>query len=263
MQLIAYMNNILSNYIPGHTAKYNDEFEPRAFGDNIQKWGTSTVLIESGGWSGDYEKQYIRKLNFITLLCAFNCIARNSYRNIDIENYEQIPDNEDNLFDLILRNVSLKFNNNTYSADIGINREETFGENRTLYFKSNIEDIGDLSVFYGIEELDCSNMTAEPGGTLDKSFSSLDEIAELDIDKLLESGITNIILNQNEPFQEYTNLPIIIQAAKGKRTSGLSVETIPNFLLKISGKIRYIIINGFIYDVLTRTNNIQNGLILR
>ena len=42
--------------------RYSDEFEPRAFGDNIQKWGTNTILIESGGIFGDEEKQYLRKL---------------------------------------------------------------------------------------------------------------------------------------------------------------------------------------------------------
>jgi hypothetical protein len=264
MQLIAYMNNILSIYIPGHIAKYNDDFEPRAFGDNIQKWGTSTALIESGGWCGDYEKQFIRKLNFIALLSAFNCISKRSFKNINTEEYVQIPENEEILFDLILRNVTLKLNNKNYTADIGINREETFGEDRSLYYKSNIEDIGDLSVFYGIEELDCSNMSAEPGGIYDKTFSSIDEISKLDIDKLLERGITNFFIDPIESGIEYTSLPVIIQTAKAENASPLlSVDTIPNFLLKTSGKLRYVVINGFIYDVLTRTNNIYNGLILK
>ena len=64
MQVIVQMNDILQEYAPGQVGRYNDDFEPRAFGDNIQKWGTSTILIESGGYPNDPEKQEIRKLNF-------------------------------------------------------------------------------------------------------------------------------------------------------------------------------------------------------
>ncbi|HEV2131764.1 MAG TPA: M14 family zinc carboxypeptidase, partial [Longimicrobiaceae bacterium] len=46
--------------VGGHVTRYDDSFNPRAFGDLMQSWGTSTVLIESGGWAGDPEKQYLR-----------------------------------------------------------------------------------------------------------------------------------------------------------------------------------------------------------
>ncbi|MEQ9581863.1 MAG: M14 family zinc carboxypeptidase, partial [Arenibacter sp.] len=41
MKVIVYMNKIIQKYAPGQVGRYNDDFEPRAFGDNIQKWGTS------------------------------------------------------------------------------------------------------------------------------------------------------------------------------------------------------------------------------
>ncbi len=52
-QLIILLDQALQHYIPGQVGRYNDTFEPRAFGDNMQRWGTSTVLIESGGYAGD------------------------------------------------------------------------------------------------------------------------------------------------------------------------------------------------------------------
>ena len=61
MKIIVQMNDILQNYVPGQVGRYSDEFEPRAFGDNIQKWGTRTILIESGGYPDDPEKQFILK----------------------------------------------------------------------------------------------------------------------------------------------------------------------------------------------------------
>ena len=49
MKLIAQMNEVVQKHAMGQVGRYSDAFEPRAFGDNMQKWGTSTILIESGG----------------------------------------------------------------------------------------------------------------------------------------------------------------------------------------------------------------------
>ena len=35
---------------PGQVGRYDDSFEVRAFGDNLVRWGTPTVLIETGPW---------------------------------------------------------------------------------------------------------------------------------------------------------------------------------------------------------------------
>ena len=75
IKLISRLYTGLSHFIPGHIGKYKDDFEPRAFGDNFQRKGISTILVESGGWKGDPEKQFVRKLNFILLLTAFKSIA--------------------------------------------------------------------------------------------------------------------------------------------------------------------------------------------
>ena len=78
MQTIVGMNEVLQQVVPGHVGKYDDAFEPRAFGDNITKWGTSTILIESGGYPNDPDKQYIRQLNFMIILNALEQIASRS-----------------------------------------------------------------------------------------------------------------------------------------------------------------------------------------
>ncbi|MEP3385044.1 MAG: M14 family zinc carboxypeptidase, partial [Flavobacteriaceae bacterium] len=82
MKVIVYMNNIIQNYAPGQVGRYSDDFEPRAFGDNITKWGTSAILIESGGYQNDVEKQEIRKLNYVSLLSAIYTIANGSFNEI-------------------------------------------------------------------------------------------------------------------------------------------------------------------------------------
>ena len=65
---------------------------PRAFGDNMQRWGTSTVLIESGGYANDPEKQTIRRLNFMLLATGLHAIATRSYAN---ESASRISENSE------------------------------------------------------------------------------------------------------------------------------------------------------------------------
>lgn len=59
----AALAQLFAHEIPGRVAKYDDSFNPRAFGDLMQQWGTSTVLIESGALPDDPEKQRLRALN--------------------------------------------------------------------------------------------------------------------------------------------------------------------------------------------------------
>ncbi len=181
MQVIGLLAEDLQQFIPNNVAKFSDEFEPRAFGDNIQRWGTSTILVESGGFSNDFgndvEKQFIRKLNFVLLLNASYLIANQVYTDVDLRKYDVIPQNEKLLKDLILRNVQLQNGQlqngqlQNYSVDIAfLNTEitDTFTDkitNRENYqnfsYQSCIDDIGDLSIFYGYKELNCKGLAVE------------------------------------------------------------------------------------------------------
>ena len=117
MQTIAGMNELLQELIPGQVGKYDDAFEPRAFGDNIQKWGTSTILIESGGYPGDPEKQYIRKINFMIILNALHQIATRGFEQYSTEQYFAIPDNGFQLMDLIINEMQVKVKGAWYPLD--------------------------------------------------------------------------------------------------------------------------------------------------
>ncbi|MFA5805173.1 MAG: M14 family zinc carboxypeptidase [Melioribacteraceae bacterium] len=177
MQVICRINEALSLFIPQNIARYKDDFEPRAFGDNFTRKGISTILIESGFYKNDFKKDFVRKLNFIALLSAFNSIAEKDYENIDHKKYFDIPENEELLFDLLLRNLTLNYNGRNFKIDIGINREKKRGkESRSFYYKSKIADLGDLSIFYGIEEHDLTGYQVVPDNKL-----SIDEPADLKI----------------------------------------------------------------------------------
>lgn len=158
-QVISGMNAYLQNLIPGHIGRYSDEFEPRAFGDNIQKWGSSLILVESGGYRDDREKQFIRQLNFLALLEALRLIAKKSYGNYTLADYENIPQNGRSIYDLILRDIAFTYRGQTIRKDIAINVHETTKATSPFYdVYGTVEELGDLSTFYGIKELPPQNL---------------------------------------------------------------------------------------------------------
>ncbi len=158
MQLIADMNAVLQKIIPEQIGRYSDDFMPTAFGDNIQKRGTSTILIESGGFADDFEKQFVRKLNFTAILHALLSISRNNYGKYSLRDYENIPLNKKNkLFDYVLRHAAILKNAKKYTADIGI-RSKSLSDKDVF----EIADIGDLSQNYAYKEIDMNNEETIP-----------------------------------------------------------------------------------------------------
>jgi hypothetical protein len=148
--LAAALVELLHPYIGGHIARYDDAYDGRSFGDSMQRWGTSTVLVESGGSIGDPEKMHIRKLNAVMLLGALHSIATGGYERTDLGLYETLPYNTKNLFDRIIEGVTLTFDNETppILADLGINfREDVDLQTRAVTRVPIIADIGDLSIF--------------------------------------------------------------------------------------------------------------------
>lgn len=261
MKLIVDMNNTLQKYIPGQVAKYSDEFEPRAFGDNIQKWGTNTVLIESGGYPDDPQKQYIRKLNFVAIMEALLSIAKESYTQNETDAYFAIPENEIYLYDLIIRKASIEVNGKHYQVDLGINRTEiTIPENHNFYYESTLEDLGDLSVFYGYEEIDARGLKAEPGKIYPKVLSDSEELKNLDFDKLIEGGYTAVRIKEL-PEDDYIKYPINVLSDTIKISSTIEEDGDPDFILTKDGVVKYGIINGFVYNVEHRTNKVLNALV--
>jgi hypothetical protein len=264
MRLITNMYKTMSHFIPGHIAKYSDEFEPRAFGDNFQKWGTSTILIESGGWKNDPEKQFIRKLNFIALLSAFKNITEETYKNEKLEEYEQIPFNEKMIMDLLLKNLLFKQNGNEYLIDIGINREEiNSNSSKDFYYESNVEDLGDLSVFYGYEEYDLSGMEIIPGKTYPEKLNSVNDIGKLNLIELFKKGYTTVFLNSSDVELSFTNFPINISIDnKHIDKQDIDVDDSPNFIIKKNGIVKYAVINGFLVDP-ENMNFTGNGFVFK
>lgn len=153
-RVAALISCILEQFIKGHIARYPDDFEPRAFGDTMQARGTSTVLIESGHWPNDGGKEFIRKLNFVAILCALRSIANGSYQDIDLDYYTEIPENGKLIYDIIIRGLTLQHSSGvTQTADLGLSIDPS--KNRdSVPLQVTIKDLGDLSTFGALETLD-------------------------------------------------------------------------------------------------------------
>ncbi len=248
MQMIVQLNEALQHYVKGHAARYNDDFEPRAFGDNIQKWGTSTVLIESGGFPDDPEKQRIRKLNFMLLVTALDAIATESYKKLDREKYWEIPENESYLYDLIVRNVQKEVNGKLYTIDVGINYFEIEFENINDYFDiGSIQELGDMSTFFGYQEFDAQGMVAVPGKVYEKVQPDLSAVQNLDAQALMKEGYTTIRV-KNLSGQEDIRKQLILDVASryAEPDHSLKMRNRPNFILEKDGEPQYAVVNGFL-----------------
>lgn len=162
MQVVLKIKETLSEFIPDQIARYSDDFEPRAFGDNFTRIGISTILIESGFYRKDYKKDFVRKLNFIAMISAFITIIEKDYEKKFYAEYFDIPENNMLLFDLLLRSLTLEFNDRKFKVDVGINRTKKYDKEKNIfYYDATIADIGDLSVFFGIEEKKLEGFTIQ------------------------------------------------------------------------------------------------------
>lgn len=148
----------LHRMIPGKLARYDDSFEPRAFGDAMQRWGTSTILIESGHMRNDPDKHHIRRLNAVGILSTLCAIATGEYQKAALHAYESLPFNTKRAYDIIIRNVSLLYNNGTTTTvDLGISYQvDTHTEEPPM-----LVDIGDLHTFVGIREVNGGGKSLE------------------------------------------------------------------------------------------------------
>ena len=160
MKVIICINETLQELIPNQIARFNDEFEPRAFGDNFQKAGTPTILIESGYLKNDEEKQEVRKLNFFGILAALECIIKQNYQEKDLISYFMIPVQKKELFHVMIKNCAFKIDKQKYKVDIGINYNEVFNSaDRSLRKDYFISDIGDLSIYDGYEVINAEGFS--------------------------------------------------------------------------------------------------------
>ena len=247
------IKDIIEKFYPGVVARYDDEFEPRAFGDNFQKWGSSTILIESGGYFNDFEKQEIRKMNFLAFVGSIYSISNRLYETKSVKKYFEIPENQRLFFDLLVKNVKVIKDSMEYIVDLGINYSEKYDSLRGKYIRLyTISDIGDLSTFYGFDSLDAKNLKFEFGKIYQKILTNFRQLLKLNLNSMVKKGYTTIIYQGKfDKIEENSLLDKMISTTKlPQREPKRILGHTANFVLKDeNGNVRYAVINGKVYEL--------------
>jgi hypothetical protein len=94
----------LSPFVPGGVSRYDEDWSPRAFGDNLTAWGTPVVLIETGGLPPARPATDLTRLDFVALLAVLAGLAEDDLAGHDPAVYDALPRNETGAYaDVVLR----------------------------------------------------------------------------------------------------------------------------------------------------------------
>jgi len=166
-QLSSVIRDALEPLAPGQIGRYDDEFEVRAFGDNITLWGTPVVLIETGPWPGPDPDAALVRLNFVAIVSALDALASGEVERADPQRYESLPMNESKMFYVLVRNAQVINGKGVppFTADLGVianRRVQITDGRRELQMSLTIDDVGDLRTMGGLRTIDGTGMTVVP-----------------------------------------------------------------------------------------------------
>ncbi|HKI45349.1 MAG TPA: M14 family zinc carboxypeptidase [Balneolales bacterium] len=247
MQVISGLSNYLTSHLPDRIGSYKDDYEPRAFGDQFQQLGISTILIESGGYEGDSEKMIPRKWNLASYLHALGSIASQVYKTESLDGYYNLRDNQRKYFDLIIRNATIRHGGIDIRADIAINNNEKLDSHRRrLVHTAVIEDLGDLKGFHGYQKYDAHGYLVSPGKVYipEESYDALPPVTDL-----LRKGYTDIYLNHEpDSFKEKWRPLNVCSSVNELSESQLRINEPANLHFSDGQSTRMLVINGEIVD---------------
>lgn len=151
-------------FAPGRVGRYDMDYTERAFGDSMSRWGTPTVLLETGGWHGPDEAGRLVRLNFVVLLSALHALARGEERAA-APVYETLPYNaRGRLVDLLVRGATVHGGRGLppFRADISVVRPRPFAGEGLRLPAATVTGVGDLAHLRGLEEIDGAGLVVAP-----------------------------------------------------------------------------------------------------
>jgi hypothetical protein len=168
-KLAGVVRDAVETFAPGHVAKYDDTFESRAFGDNITKWGTPVLLIETGAPGSVVTEvdAHLVRLNFVALVTALDALASGRASQADPARYDSLLMNESGVLYQLIRRATVITGTGVppFTADIGIVGQRIVRDvdgSLTLLLQTRIEELGDLSTLGAMEVIDGSGFTIAP-----------------------------------------------------------------------------------------------------
>jgi hypothetical protein len=168
-RLAVFLRRFLAPWAAGKLARYDADYSARAFGDSMTRWGTATLLIETGGWNGPDEAETLVRLNFVAFLGSLQALSDGSLAALDPKEYDAIPLlSREGLFDVVIREATVLNGEGLqpYVADVALVRPHSFGGTAGRG-RPGVVDLGDLRTFKGKEEIPAKGkllVPAPPGG---------------------------------------------------------------------------------------------------
>ncbi|MEZ4857805.1 MAG: M14 family zinc carboxypeptidase [Flavobacteriaceae bacterium] len=151
MLSIAKINEVLQFVIPGQVGRYDDTFNNNCVGDSFQQMGVPTILFEAGHFPLDFQREKTREFIFYAFLALLNVLP-STKSSFTVEDYLQIPENEKNFRDVLLRNAIL----NGEKVDVAIQFQEKL-RNGQIQFIPIIDEIAVKVEKMGHKEIDIKN----------------------------------------------------------------------------------------------------------
>ncbi len=181
IELIAGINEVLQDFIPGQVGRFDDSFNINCIGDTFQYLGVPTLLFEAGHFPDDYEREETRKYIFMALLSSFTILSENDIVVNGINNYLNIPQNKAVFYDFIYKNVKINYDGIEKITNFASQYKEELIDNK-IHFNAYIVEIGDLEGYFGHFEYDAKGAVYKDDL---EQFPKLDQKANF----YLENGI--------------------------------------------------------------------------
>jgi hypothetical protein len=183
-------------FAEGMISRYDDTYEPRAFGDGVQSLGVATMLVEAGGWP-EADSEPITRLHFHGMLATLHAIATDKYLAADHQIYEDLPEsNSQRLNDCLITKANVLDAKvvQPFVADIVIDQTPTERLAVTSNRDGKIVDIGDLPAPSARQTIGANNSLVIPGQfTLVRDWKPGTSFDERRIDELLAHGTTTVL----------------------------------------------------------------------
>jgi hypothetical protein len=153
INLIAGINDVLQQYIPGQVGRFDDSFNINCIGDTFQYLGVPTVLFEAGHFPNDYQREETRKYVFMALVSSFTILSENDIVSNGINKYLNISQNKVVFYDLMYKNIKINYDGIEKITNFAAQYKEELVDGQ-ICFNAYISQIGDLENHFGHIEYD-------------------------------------------------------------------------------------------------------------
>ena len=178
INLIAGINDVLQQYIPGQIGRFDDSFNINCIGDTFQYLGVPTVLFEAGHFPNDYLRDETRKYVFISLVSGFKILSENDIVTNRLGEYLSISQNKVVFYDFLYKNIKINYDGIEIITNFAAQYKEEL-INDQICFNAYIVHISDLDNYFGHFEYDAKGAIYQDSND---NFPKLNQMANFYLD---------------------------------------------------------------------------------